>query len=54
MSHCTQGTLASPLLSSALELGLAYVPILSGTLYWEGDYPMCPGNGTSQCPSEWG
>ena len=23
-------------------MGLANVP-------WEGDYPMCPGNGTSQC-----
>ena len=26
----------------ALGIGLANV-------HWEGDYPMCPGNGTSQC-----
>ena len=26
----------------ALEMGLANVPL-------EWDYPMCPGNGTSQC-----
>ena len=26
----------------ALGMGLANV-------HWEGDYPMCPGNGTSQC-----
>ena len=28
-------------------MGLANVP-------WEGDYPMCPGNGTSQCAQRMG